>query len=176
LGTGEESWPTRWYHKLFEGIPFLSYAWSVDIFMAGILGVGLYFWFSGRVWCRFACPSLRSCTFTRAFLVTGFSPTKANASPATFALRSATRAIDVMNFANKGLPMEDPECVRCSACVQQCPTGVLSFGRYDNERNIILDRLPAFSGADAESNAVSSLFRSATFQPAANELASEMPA
>ena len=24
--------------------------------MAGILGVSLYFWFSGRVWCRFACP------------------------------------------------------------------------------------------------------------------------
>ena len=23
-----------------------------------------------------------------------------------------------MNFANKGLPMEDPQCVRCSACVQ----------------------------------------------------------
>ena len=48
-----------------------------------------------------------------------------------------------MNFANKGLPMEDPECVRCSACVQQCPTGVLSFGRYDRQKNIFLDRLPA---------------------------------
>ena len=36
-----------------------------------------------------------------------------------------------MNFANKGLPMEDPECVRCSACVQSCPTGVLSFGQID---------------------------------------------
>jgi NosR/NirI family transcriptional regulator, nitrous oxide reductase regulator len=39
--------------------------------------------------------------------------------------------------------MEDPQCVRCSACVQECPTGVLSFGRYDNHRNIILDKLPA---------------------------------
>ena len=36
---GEESWPTHWYHKLFEGIPFLNYSWSVDIFMGGILGV-----------------------------------------------------------------------------------------------------------------------------------------
>jgi NosR/NirI family nitrous oxide reductase transcriptional regulator len=39
------------------------------------------------------------------------------------------QGIDIMNFANKGLPMEDPECVRCSACVQSCPTGVLSFGQ-----------------------------------------------
>ena len=38
-----------------------------------------------------------------------------------------------MNFANKGLPMEDPECVRCSACVQSCPTGVLTFGEIDLE-------------------------------------------
>ena len=29
--------------------------------------------------------------------------------------------------------MEDPECVRCSACVQSCPTGVLAFGRYAGE-------------------------------------------
>jgi len=48
-----------------------------------------------------------------------------------------------MNFANKGLPMEDPECVRCSACVQQCPTGVLAFGRYDANLRVVLDKLPA---------------------------------
>jgi ferredoxin len=41
------------------------------------------------------------------------------------------QGIDVMSFANKGLPMEDPECVRCSACVQGCPTGVLWFGQVD---------------------------------------------
>jgi len=48
-----------------------------------------------------------------------------------------------MNFANKGLPMEDPQCVRCSACVQMCPTAVLSFGRYDGRGAMIYDRLPA---------------------------------
>jgi ferredoxin len=52
--------------------------------------------------------------------------------------------IDVMNFANKGQPMQDPECVRCSACVQGCPTGVLSFGEADKNNQIRkLDRLPA---------------------------------
>ena len=50
-----------------------------------------------------------------------------------------------MSFANKGAPMADPQCVRCSACVQECPTGVLSFGRYGDAdgQSILLDRLPA---------------------------------
>ncbi len=42
-----------------------------------------------------------------------------------------------MNFANKGEPMRDPECVRCSACVQSCPTGVLSFGQVDRKGSVI---------------------------------------
>ncbi len=49
-----------------------------------------------------------------------------------------------MSFANKGLPMEDPQCVRCSACVQSCPTGVLKFGRYGKTKDeIIYDKVPA---------------------------------
>jgi len=49
-----------------------------------------------------------------------------------------------MNFANKGLPMADPECVRCSACVQSCPTGVLTFAQVDRgDREIHRDRLAA---------------------------------
>ena len=36
--------------------------------------------------------------------------------------------IDVMNYANKGIPMNDVECVRCSACVVSCPLQVLTFG------------------------------------------------
>ena len=54
------------------------------------------------------------------------------------------QGIDVMNFANKGLPMADPECVRCSACVSSCPTGVLTFGQVDRSGAVIaVDRLPA---------------------------------
>lgn len=51
--------------------------------------------------------------------------------------------IDVMNFANKGIPMGDLEWLRCSACVQSCPTGVLSFGRYGRNGEITHDFLPA---------------------------------
>jgi len=48
------------------------------------------------------------------------------------------QGIDIMNFANKGLPMEDPECVRCSACVQSCPTGVLTFGQVDRRTGAVV--------------------------------------
>ena len=50
------------------------------------------------------------------------------------------QGIDIMNFANKGLPMADPECVRCSACVESCPTGVLEFGQVDPASGKILRR------------------------------------
>ena len=141
--SGEDSWPSHWYHKLFEGIPFLNYGWSVDIFMAGVVGVGLYFWFSGRVWCRFACPLAALMHIYTRFSRYRIFPDKHKCISCNVCTSVCHQGIDVMNFANKGLPMEDPECVRCSACVEQCPTGVLSFGRYDGRRNIILDKLPA---------------------------------
>jgi len=53
---GADSWATHTYKNLFEDIPFLNYSWKRRHPDGGILGVGLYFWFSGRVWCRFACP------------------------------------------------------------------------------------------------------------------------
>ena len=57
-----------------------------------------------------------------------------------------------MSFANKGIPMADPECVRCSACVQSCPTGVLQFGRVDRKTGAVLgyDRVPASPVRSAE--------------------------
>ena len=35
------------------------------------------------------------------------------------------------------MPMRDPECVRCSACVQMCPTGVLSFGQVNRRGEVV---------------------------------------
>src|SRR5690606_16454176 len=48
------SWAGEWFDYLLSHIPLINYAWFVDLLWAGIFGVGLYFWFSGRVWCRFA--------------------------------------------------------------------------------------------------------------------------
>jgi len=46
-------WPgsvwARSFQAMFKTIPFANWEWFVDVLWAGIIGVGLYFWFSGRV-------------------------------------------------------------------------------------------------------------------------------
>ncbi|NIL97546.1 MAG: iron-sulfur cluster-binding protein, partial [Planctomycetales bacterium] len=56
LGWAGLGWATTAFDYGSKNLPLLNYAWFVDLVFAGVLGVGLYFWFSGRVWCRFACP------------------------------------------------------------------------------------------------------------------------
>jgi NosR/NirI family nitrous oxide reductase transcriptional regulator len=121
----------------------LNYYHLVDIFLAGIIGVGMYFWFSGRVWCRFACPLAALMHIYTRFSRFRIFAEKSRCISCNVCTSVCHQGIDIMNFANKGLPMEDPECVRCSACVQSCPTGVLSFGRYNGAGLPVLDRLPA---------------------------------
>jgi NAD-dependent dihydropyrimidine dehydrogenase PreA subunit len=48
-----------------------------------------------------------------------------------------------MAFAVEGKPMNDPQCVRCSACVNACPTGVLQFGELLPDGTAKLDKLIA---------------------------------
>lgn len=143
------------YHGLLSGWAVLgvqlNYYHVVDILLAGIVGVGLYFWFSGRVWCRFACPLAALMHIYARFSRFRIFPEKSKCISCNVCTSVCHQGIDVMNFANKGLPMEDPECVRCSACVQGCPTGVLSFGRLDAGGKILLDRLPASPVKMAES-------------------------
>jgi len=124
------------------GIP-LSYERVVDLFLAGIVGVGFYFWFSGRVWCRFACPLAALMHVYARFSRFRIFPEKAKCISCNVCTSVCHQGIDVMSFANQGVPMEDPQCVRCSACVQMCPTGVLSFGRVGAAGLPVLDRLPA---------------------------------
>jgi thioredoxin reductase/polyferredoxin len=122
-----------------------NYYWLVDVFLAGIVGVGLYFWFSGRVWCRFACPLAALMNIYTRFSRFRIFADKKRCISCNVCTSVCHQGIDIMNFANKGLPMEDPECVRCSACVQMCPTGVLSFGRTGRDGRIVYDILPASS-------------------------------
>ncbi|MBC2603592.1 NAD(P)-binding domain-containing protein [Puniceicoccus vermicola] len=124
-------------------LPLLNYGWFVDLFLAGVLGYGLYFWFSGRMWCRFACPLAALMHIYARFSRFRIFAEKKKCISCNVCTSVCHQGIDIMNFANKGLPMEDPECVRCSACVQSCPTGVLSFGRYDKEMRPVYDLLNA---------------------------------
>ncbi len=126
------------------GTHWLSYKWTVDVFLAGILGYGLYFWFSGRMWCRFACPLAALMHIYARFSRFRILSEKKKCISCNVCTSVCHQGIDVMNFANKGVPMNDPECVRCSACVQSCPTGVLYFGQVDAAgRTVAVDRLPA---------------------------------
>ena len=142
---GPQSWPSLAFTRGFASIPYLNYQWSVDLFLSGVFGVGLYFWFSGRTWCRFACPLAALMHIYARFSRFRIFAEKSKCISCNVCTSVCHQGIDIMSFANKGEPMADPQCVRCSACVQECPTGVLSFGRYggtDGE-SILLDRLPA---------------------------------
>ena len=121
-----------------------NYKWIVDVALAGVVGYGFYFWYSGRVWCRFMCPLAALMHIYARFSRFRILADKKKCISCNVCTSVCHQGIDIMNFANKGLPMEDPECVRCSACVQSCPTGVLTFGQVDRHGNVIsTDRLAA---------------------------------
>ncbi|MFK7850331.1 MAG: NAD(P)-binding domain-containing protein [Akkermansiaceae bacterium] len=122
--------------------PF-SYKYLIDLWLAGAIGYGLYFHFSGRVWCRFACPLAALMHIYSRFSRFRIFSNKEKCISCNVCTTVCHQGIDVMAFANKGKPMEDPECVRCSACVQSCPTAVLDFGRIGSNGEKIFDTLPA---------------------------------
>ena len=146
-----DSWTNRSFDLLLEGknadgmtVNPLSWKWTVDVLVAGVLGIGLYVKYSGRVWCRFACPLAALMHIYARFTRFRILADKKKCISCNVCTSVCHQGIDVMNFANKGLPMADPQCVRCSACVGACPTGVLSFGRVDHEGNpVAIDRLAA---------------------------------
>ena len=145
-----QGWLADSYSTLFAGravfpLNFLNYAWFVDLLFAGIFGVAFYFWFSGRIWCRFACPLAALMNIYARFSQFRIIAEKSKCISCNVCTSVCHQGIDVMNFANKGIPMEDPQCVRCSACVQSCPTGVLEFGRINRKTGEVIarDRLAA---------------------------------
>lgn len=134
------------FNRIYEGLLYnwsffgiqINYKWFVDLFLAGIIGYGVYFWFSGRVWCRFACPLAALMHIYARFSRFRILADKKKCISCNVCTSVCHQGIDVMNFANKGIPMEDPECVRCSACVQSCPTGVLQFGQVNRRTGEVI--------------------------------------
>lgn len=140
-----------WIHPTAAGERFfdlllkehaVSYKYVVDFFLAGVMGLGCYFWLSGRVWCRFACPLAALMHIYARFSVFRIFAEKSKCISCNVCTSVCHQGIDIMSFANKGLPMRDPECVRCSACVQSCPTGTLTFGR-ETGKGPVFDLLSA---------------------------------
>lgn len=145
------SWADRSFDVLLDGKrdgqltagSVFSYKWFVDILFGGVIGVGFYFKYSGRVWCRFACPLAALMHVYARFTRFRIFAEKKKCISCNVCTTVCHQGIDVMSFANRGAPMEDPQCVRCSACVQSCPTGVLSFGR------LLADGRPLFDEWEA---------------------------
>jgi thioredoxin reductase/Fe-S-cluster-containing hydrogenase component 2 len=138
------SFAARAFTFLLKDIPIINYVWFVDLLWAGILGVALYWHFSGRVWCRFACPLAALMHIYARFSRFAIVAEKKKCISCNVCTSVCHQGIDIMNFANKGLPMKDPECVRCSACVQSCPTGVLQFGMTASDGTVLRrDKTPA---------------------------------
>ena len=134
----------RGFQLLLLKLPFINYAYSVDLVLAGIIGVGLYFHFSGRVWCRFFCPLAALMHVYHRFSRFRILADKKKCISCNVCTSVCHQGIDVMSFANKGEPMADPQCVRCSACVAACPTGVLWFGQVDPKTDREIKSDPAW--------------------------------
>ncbi len=138
-----ESGLEYYYTGLLSKFAVFNYKYLVDLWLAGIIGVAFYFHFSGRIWCRFACPLAALMHIYARFSRYRIFAEKSKCISCNGCTTVCHQGIDIMNFANKGLPMEDPECVRCSACVDVCPTDVLSFGRLDGKGEIVKDKISA---------------------------------
>jgi ferredoxin len=106
-----------------------AYKLAIDVFFAGVLGLGVYFFLSGRIWCRYGCPLAALMHVYSRFSVYRIFAEKKKCISCNVCTKVCHMGIDVMGYAAKGIPMNDVQCVRCSACVQGCPTEVLAFGR-----------------------------------------------
>ena len=144
LRIGGWVWPGSWADAMYQAGLYgewmglqLNYSWVVDVVMAGMIGYGVYFWLSGRFWCRFLCPLAALMHIYHRFSRFRILADKKKCISCNVCTSVCHQGIDVMSFAQQGKPMEDPECVRCSACVQSCPTGVLEFGQVDGDGQIV---------------------------------------
>ncbi|WP_235839645.1 NAD(P)-binding domain-containing protein [Cognaticolwellia mytili] len=140
-----ESWMNQMFGLFLKGenkdyqlVNAFSYKWVVDILLAGILGFGLYFKYSGRTWCRFACPLAALMHIYSRFGRFAIASEKSKCISCNQCTSVCHQGIDVMAFASKGQPMTDPQCVRCSACVQTCPTGTLSFAEINRQTGDVI--------------------------------------
>lgn len=128
---------------------------GIDVIFAGVLGVGVYFFMSGRVWCRFGCPLAAWMHIVSRFSQYRIFSDKKKCISCNICTKVCHMGIDVMNYANKGIPMNDVECVRCSACVVNCPTEVLSFGslpKTDTNNELYKNiKLPVLNNKDWQS-------------------------
>ena len=109
----ESFWGATYKYLLYgslitdKGLPFFNYSYFVDLLWAGVIGVAFYFHFSGRVWCRFACPlAALMHIYQRAFGKFRIFAEKDKCISCNVCTSVCHQGIDIMNFANKGKPIQ----------------------------------------------------------------------
>lgn len=114
--------PIYYYLKNF-------YIFIVDFIFASVLGIAMYLFLGGRFWCRLFCPLAALMHFYAKFTRFRISTVKERCISCNLCTKVCHQGIDVMSYAARGKPMNDVQCVQCSACVVDCPTNVLKFDR-----------------------------------------------
>jgi putative YpdA family bacillithiol system oxidoreductase len=106
------------------------YLYLVDFILASVVGVAFYFFFGGRVWCRYFCPLSHYMRLLSAW----FSKFKIRPLDKCIACAECSRycqmGIDVMQFALKeeNVTNKNSSCIGCGVCVSVCPMDNLKMG------------------------------------------------
>ncbi len=121
-----------WYIK--------TYVYIVDFWLASAIGVGTYFFFGGRIWCRYLCPLAHYMRVLSAW----YSKFRIKPADRCIACGECSRycqmGIDVMKFALKGESVNNrnSSCIGCGICVSVCPMDNLTMGKkFPNEESYL---------------------------------------
>jgi thioredoxin reductase/ferredoxin len=128
------------------GVGIRWYRLVVDTWLVGILPVGLYPFFGGKVWCRYWCPLAKLMEIWSSFYTRmRWSRFRIVADERCIACGECTRycqvGIDVMSFAlrREELTNANSSCIGCGICVSVCPMGVLGYGEREPVRLVQID-------------------------------------
>jgi thioredoxin reductase/ferredoxin len=102
----------------------------IDTMLAGAAGLGLYWFFGNRVWCRFFCPLRMYMNLIGAFLSRfRIVPARDKCIACGQCSRECQMGIPVMDFAKqaKTLDLSNSSCIGCGVCVDVCPVDVLHW-------------------------------------------------
>ena len=113
------------------------YGFAVGALFSGVIGVGFYPIFGGRVWCRFGCPMAATLGilqkhFSRFRITTNGGQCISCGNCSTY----CEMGIDVRWYAQREQNIIRSSCVGCGICAAVCPRGVLKLenlpmsGRY----------------------------------------------